>query len=216
MNELKPTIIFDFDGTLANSVDLMFQLYNEHVSQFGYIPLEKDEIPALRLMGYKKAMKAKRIKVRKLPKMIFVMGREMRNRIDEVEPYEGIIEFLDSLKAEGFSIGVLTSNHAPLVNHFFMKHNFPEFDFVISEKSLFGKDKAIKKILKTRNLNKNRVLYVGDEPRDVTASHKAGVGVVGVTWGLGGKEGFVRDKPDRMVDSPEQLLMTIRDLSQEW
>ena len=36
----QKTIIFDFDGTLANSVDLIFDLYNEHATEFGYDPVE--------------------------------------------------------------------------------------------------------------------------------------------------------------------------------
>jgi phosphoglycolate phosphatase len=211
----KTTLIFDFDGTLANSLDLIVRLYNEHVSEFGYLPLEPSEFPSLRTAGYKKAMKVKKIKVRKLPKMIFVMGREMRQRIDEVRPFEGIVEVLAELKKTGYSIGVLTSNQAPLVNHFLMQHNFPEFDFVVSEKTLFGKDKAIKKILKIKNLAKNQVLYIGDEPRDVTASRKSGVGIIGVSWGFGGKEGFIKDKPDFIADEPSQLIEVVSKASQE-
>ena len=36
----------------------------------------------------------------------------------------------------------------------------------------------------------NQVLYIGDEPRDVHASNKAGVQVIGVSWGLAGEEGL--------------------------
>lgn len=214
MNE-RATVIFDFDGTLANSLELLFRLYNEHVPHFGYLPLEVSEFSELRRLGYKKAMKKKGIKVRLLPKMIVTIGREMRQRMDEVQPYDGIIEMLNSLQAQGFRIGVLTSNQAPLVKEFFAHHNFPEFDFVVSEKTLFGKDKALKKILKRFALDVDQVLYVGDEPRDVTACRKVGIPIIGVTWGLAGKEGFEAEAPDMLADTPKQLLDTIVQLAQE-
>ena len=208
------TIIFDFDGTLANSVELIFSLYNEHADEYGYLPATWEEVPALRRMGYKKAMRTKKIKVRKLPKMFLQIGREMRGRMDEVQPYEGIVQVLKTLRKEGHSIGVLTSNQTPLVKDFFMRHKFPPFDFIVSEKTLFGKDKALKRIMKRHQLEPSDVLYVGDEPRDVTASHKAGIKIVGVSWGLPGKEGFEMAHPDKLVHTRPGLTKAISQLSQ--
>jgi phosphoglycolate phosphatase len=211
----QATIIFDFDGTLANSVDLMFDLYNSHTEEFGYLPVKREEFPEIRRMGYAKVMRLKKIKARRLPKIISVLSREMRKSMDEVNPYDGIVSVLFDLQKMGFSIGVLTSNQTSLVQDFFKKHAFPNFDFVVSEKTIFGKDKALKKIIRRLGLECEQVLYVGDEPRDVTASHKAGIQVIGVTWGLAGNEGFETIIPDKIVHTPKELLDTISELSQE-
>lgn len=211
----QATVIFDFDGTLANSVDLMFDLYNSHSEEFGYLPVDREEFPAIRRMGYAKAMRLKKIKARRLPKIISVLSREMRKSMDQVKPYDDIVSVLFELQSRGFSIGVLTSNQAALVQDFFKKHAFPNFDFVVSEKTIFGKDKALKKIIKRFDLDREQVLYVGDEPRDVTASHKAGIQVIGVSWGLAGNEGFEVIVPDKLVHTPKELLKTIVELSQE-
>lgn len=209
------TVIFDFDGTLANSVDLMFRLYNDHVEQFGYLPMRRDEFPELRRLGYTKAMRLKKIKVRMLPRIVMTLGKEMRTSMDEVKPYDGIVETLQSLKEYGFSIGILTSNQAGVVDEFLKAHKFPEFDFVVSEKTLFGKDKALKRIFKRFDLDRDQVLYVGDEPRDVVASRKAGIRSIAVSWGLGGHEAFEKIRPDILVNTPKELLSTITSLSQE-
>ncbi len=211
----QATVIFDFDGTLANSVDLMFRMYNQHAEEFGYLSIKREEFPELRRMGYTKAMRAKKIKARRLPKIAMTLSKEMHNHMNDVRPYEGVVEMLQELQKSGYSIGVLTSNQAPLVQDFFNNHDFPAFDFVISEKTIFGKDKALKRIIKRYDLDKNQILYVGDEPRDVTASRKAGVQVLGVSWGLAGVEGFEKAMPDKIVDSPNELLQTIKDMSQE-
>lgn len=208
------TVIFDFDGTLANSVDLIFDLYNSHADEFGYLPVERTEFSSLRRMGYTKAMRLKKIKARKIPKIAVVLSREMQKKMNAVIPYTGIVNVLEKLQQDGYSIGVLTSNQASLVQEFFKKHNFPEFDFVVSEKTIFGKHKALKRIFKSYGLKKEEVVYVGDEPRDVVASNKAGVKVIGVLWGLGGAEGFEKDTPDFSAKKPEEILKIINSLNQ--
>jgi phosphoglycolate phosphatase-like HAD superfamily hydrolase len=209
---VKPTVIFDFDGTLANSMDLIFRLYNEHAEQFGYEHLTWEEVPALRRAGYKKAMKIKKIRWSVLPKMILVMGKEMKAHMSEVEPYPKMANLLKELKQEGYAIGVLTSNQYPLVDAFLKKHNFPELDFLVSEKTLFGKDKALKRILRRHNLSKDNLVYVGDEPRDVAACNKIKVKVIGVTWGFAGEEGFGKQKADVFVASTSELKRAINRL----
>ncbi len=206
------TVIFDFDGTLADSVELIVNLYNEHVSEFGYDPIVAQEFSELRRMSYRKAMRKKRVKIYYLPRIIVKLGREMRSRMDEVKPYPGIIKVLNDLQASGYRISVLTSNDLSLVTKFFKAHGFPKFDFIVSEKTLFGKEKAMRKIFKIYNITPDQVVYVGDEARDVTASRKARVKVVGVTWGIGGKEGFEKAMPDIEVNTTDKLFSAITSL----
>lgn len=211
---MAATVIFDFDGTLANSVDLLLKLYNENSGRFGYMTIKPEEFTKLRRLGYKRAMREKHVKMRMLPNMFMVLSREMRLRMNEVKPYGGIVSMLEQLKKDGYSIGVLTSNQAGLVAEFFSVHEFPEFDFIVSERTLFGKDRAIKRILRRFGLKREQVIYIGDEPRDVTASRKARISVIGVSWGLAGREGFEKDVPDELVDTPGELLATVRSMTE--
>jgi HAD superfamily hydrolase (TIGR01549 family) len=208
----RHTVIFDFDGTLANTVDLVFDLYNQHAESYGAQRITREEFPALRRLGYKKAMKAKHIRWSVLPKLVLFIAKEMRQHMDQVEPYPGVVEALYTLQERGYSIGVLTSNQLGLVQDFFATHQFPAFDFVVSEKTMFGKEKALHRIMKRHHLQKEQIIYVGDEPRDVSASRKADVKVIGVSWGAGGTEGFELDVPDRIVATVPELLTAIDDL----
>lgn len=199
------TVIFDFDGTLANTIDLVARIYNEHAAEFGSDTVSADEFPKLQKMGYKKALKAKKLRWHVLPRVVVVVRREMRQHMNEVKPYAGIKDMLEELKYKGVSIGVLTSNDGALVHEFLDSHNFPMFDFVVSEKTIFGKDKALRRIMERHDLDKNNVIYVGDEPRDVSASKKADIKVIGVTWGFGGIPGMKSSKPDKTVTTVAEL-----------
>ena len=199
------TVIFDFDGTLADTVSLMVGLYNKIGPEYGALPITEDEFDGLRTLGYKKAMKAKNIKIRMLPKIAMTVSKEMKLHMDDVKPYDGIVDTLKRLKARGINIGILTSNNAGLVHDFLDANDFPEFDFVVSEKTFFGKEKALRRIMNRHDIPKEQMIYVGDEPRDVVSSVKAGVRVFAVTWGLGGVEGLKKTPPDRLVSTPAEL-----------
>lgn len=213
MEQEKLTVIFDFDGTLANTIDLVARLYNEHAESFGALHIDMAEFPELRKLGYKKAMKKKKIRWTAIPRMALLISREMKQHMDEVKPYDGIVESLRSMQESGVAIGVLTSNNAALVKDFFAQHNFPQFDFVLSEKTLWGKEKALKKIMKRYGLMRERVVYVGDEPRDINASRKAKITSIGVTWGAGGKESIDLAPPDYIVNTAEELSKTVQVIS---
>jgi phosphoglycolate phosphatase len=199
------TVIFDFDGTLANTVSLVGRIYNEHAQDFGALPVDLNNLSAYRRLGYKGAMKKANIRWTVLPRLVLFIGKEMKAHMGEVEPYPGIVALLHKLKQDGISIGVLTSNNEQLVRDFFEAHSFPDFDFVVSEKTMFGKEKALKRIMKRRKLALHETVYVGDEPRDVTGSHKAGIKIIGVSWGLAGREGFQDTVPDVIVDTSQEL-----------
>ncbi len=69
--------------------------------------------------------------------------------------------------------------------------------------------------IKRHNLNRKRVLYVGDEPRDVVSCRKAKIKVIGVSWGLGGVEGLTPSKPDKIVYDSKELYNEILKIEAE-
>lgn len=207
---MSRTVIFDFDGTLANSIAVALRVYNQLAPLYRAEPVSLEELPMLQKLGYAKAARAKHVRWRIVPRLLMHASREMKQHMGEVKPYPGVVECIKQLKNEGFVVGVLTSNQEALVRDFFAAHGFPEFDFVVSEKSLFGKDKALKKIMRRRGLSRGDVIYIGDETRDVAACRRIGVPVIGVSWGLAGAEGFAELPPDYLVHTPAELAKAIR------
>lgn len=205
----KLTVLFDFDGTLANTLELVARIYNEHAHEYGARTIDMNDLSEYRRLGYKKAMKKAGIRWTVLPRLVLFVSKEMKQHMGEVHPYDGIVDMLRELQKQNISIGVLTSNDGALVQDFFATNNFPTFDFVVSEKTMFGKEKAIRRIMKRHALTQSNVVYVGDEPRDITASNKAGIKVIGVTWGVGGKEAFETTVPDIQVDTVAQLQLEL-------
>ena len=206
-------VIFDFDGTLADTIGVALDIYNNDLApRFKTKQLDKNEIPSLRKLGYKKVMKLKGVSVFTLARMLPAMPKLLKQRMGEVEPYDSVIESLLSLKSEGYGLGVLTSNDQNLVTAFLESHGFPEFDCIVHERAIFGKDRALNKIVKRHHLDKAQTVYVGDEPRDIQAAHKAGLKSIGVSWGVGGRESLEPAAPTILIDDAKDLLPVVREI----
>jgi phosphoglycolate phosphatase len=205
--------IFDFDGTLANSIALGLEVYNEYAHKYKSDPIRIEEFPELRKHTYAEAMRMNHIRLSVLPAMILQLRKVMKGRMESVQPYDGIVPALEELTRLGYKLAVVTSNAADIVEQFLERHNFPPFEFVWAEKNLFGKDKALRHIVKRKKISREQMIYVGDEPRDVVACKKVGIRVIGVSWGLGGRQGFHISEPDLLIDAINQLTKAVEQLS---
>ena len=83
------------------------------------------------------------------------------------------------------------------------------FAFVVGYPRLFGKGKALKRILRAERLHRDEVLYIGDELRDIEAAKKAGVRVAAVTWGFHTAELLRTGAPDYVVDDAKELVSLV-------
>jgi len=106
---------------------------------------------------------------------------------------------------EHFQIGILTSNTQENVKQFLDKNELGFFDFIRTGKSVFGKSHIINKIVKQRHVSKNKVFYVCDEMRDIEAARKSGIKSIAVTWGYNTKDALIKENPDFLVSSPDEL-----------
>lgn len=75
---------------------------------------------------------------------------------------------------------MISSNSEHNIREFLQANGVEEIDTVYSSSSIFGKDKIIKKFLKTYKLDASETLYVGDEARDIIACKQTGVPVIWV------------------------------------
>ena len=201
------TIIFDFDGTLANTLEESRRIYNQLGSEYGLREVSAEELPTLRHMSIKELISHLGIPKRKVPAIIAKGTSLMRGNIVRLPLIEGMAEVLPALRARCHSFGVLTSNASTNVDLFLRAHGVRGlFNFISSTSKLTGKAKHLKAIRKTFSLKSEEMLYVGDEIRDVKASQKAEIPVAAVTWGFNSPETLAAEKPDHLLSSATELL----------
>ncbi len=205
------TVIFDFDGTIADTFDLIIKIINENPARFGIDGIDESEIPRLRRLSTKYLLREFNIHLLQVPEFVTYIQQELSRRLAQVQPFPHMIDVLTNLKLLGLRLGVVTSNSAENVENFLKVHETGIFDFIVAEKSLFGKHILLEKVMSLNNLDKREVLYVGDEVRDIKAAKKAGVRIASVTWGFNSVDLLKKHDPDYLLNTPSEIL-DIKDL----
>lgn len=205
---MKPVrhIIFDFDGTLADSVDAALDIYNRVAPEYNCKPIEGTARELLSARNPTRYFKEYGVTPFKLFLLIFRVRKELGKQMEHIPLIPGIGDSLRELQRAGFQLGILTSNSRKNVERFLAFHGLSGlFSFVYSGRHLFGKDKVIGHIIKKEKLTEGRIVYVGDETRDVLAMQKIHIPVVAVSWGLGSAEKLQSLHPDVVLNDPLEL-----------
>jgi phosphoglycolate phosphatase len=177
----QSTIIFDFDGTIADSFPLMVRIFNRLAPKYGYKPLSDADIEGSRGKSARDLIRALGIPKLKLP-IVFNEGRKaFRDEMHTVQAIAGMEDALRKLQ-EKYTLGIVTSNSVENVEEFITRHSIEVFDFIYSEKSIFGKGKVLRGVVKKYKLQPETVTYVGDEVRDIDAARESNIRVISVTW----------------------------------
>ncbi|MBO1059138.1 MAG: HAD-IA family hydrolase [Dolichospermum sp. JUN01] len=207
----QKVIIFDFDGTIADTVDALVTIANRLALEFGYVPINSQELVLLRNLTAREIIKYSGVSLFKIPFMVKKVKGELKHKIPELTPIEGINAALIELHNQGYHLGIITSNSQENVNQFLKFHNLDYlFDFIYSGVTIFGKTTIINNVLRQKHFNPEVVIYVGDETRDVESAKKANIKVVAVSWGFNSSEALGKQNPDFLIHHPRELLDVIK------
>lgn len=93
-------IIFDFDGTLADSFQLLIRAANTYAPVFAYRPILDSDISHVRNTSPFTLMRDFHVRRRLLPLIIWKGRRYMLQHSHEIKLYPGVEEMLKKLKKE--------------------------------------------------------------------------------------------------------------------
>jgi len=193
-------IIFDFDGTLADTYEEIKKIVND----LQYPKIKNINFEEVRDKGIRKMVKEAEIPLWKLPRFSYDVLKKLKEK-KSTKIFPGTKIILNEL-VQDYKIGIVSSSSKENIEQTLKKKKiFGLFEFIYSDSSLFGKDKVLKRMLKNNNLNPNEILYVGDEDRDILAAKKVGIKIIAVTWGFNSKERLLFNNPDYIVDSPREI-----------
>ncbi len=199
-------LLFDFDGTIANTIDTGVGIFNEIAPEYGMTPISREEAQELRRLNIRAALSHLGISKVKAIKIATRIRREIHERMDEVDVIAGMPEALEALFAQGYRLAILSSNSTENIGEFIARYGLAHcFEFIEGSVSLFGKSKRIKQVLKKGRIDRRDVIYVGDESRDMEAARKSRVATVAVCWGANRREALVAEGPTYCIDHPSAL-----------
>lgn len=200
-NQIK-TVLFDFDGTLADTMPVILDIAKQFAPEYG---IKNIDVKTIRDKSVKELIQLFGIPLFKIPFIILKGQKLLHDRMNEVKAYKGMPEIVHELKENGYRLGILSSNSLENITLFLDNNDLSVFDFIYSEKNLFGKHRALGKIIEKEQLAKNTVIYIGDEVRDIEACKKVDLPIISVTWGFNSRDILEKNSPQYIIDRPSEL-----------
>ncbi len=208
--------IFDLDGTLLNTLGALTYTTNLVMEHFGLRRIDEAHIRRFVGDGYKLLME----------RSLKYAGDETLVHYEEsltvyteyfaqycmyqVRPYEGIPELLESMKARGMRIAVLSNKpHARTLENIESIFGRGYFDLIYGEQPGVPKkpDPAgVNRILKEWKIGPDECLYLGDTNTDMQTGLGADLITVGAAWGFRGREELEAFHPWFVADKPAEIL----------
>lgn len=201
-------VIFDFDGTIADSSHLTFQIYEKLSLSFGLRAFTEEEIIELKALSIQEKLKRHQISIFQVPRLARKTRKIVSELMTEIKPFEKMKDVLLSLKSEGHEIGIVSSNSKKNILKFLLHYDFPIPKLMYGKASFFGKRKHLKKM--HRKYKSKEAYYVGDEMRDILACEKLDIKMIAVTWGFDDESILKESHPDFIAHTPLDILRIVR------
>lgn len=207
-------IIFDFDGTIADTLQPLLAIANHLAEEFNYPPITAAQLNQFQTLDTRAIIKQSNIPVLKIPFLLRRLKADLNQQITTIEPIKGIPAALKTLKHHDHRLGIVTSNSEPNVQAFLEQHDLLDhFDFIKSGTTIFGKHRVIRRLLKQKNIDIQHTIYVGDETRDIESAKAINMPIISVSWGFNDYSVLARYAPDQLIDNPNFLLSAVTSMT---
>ena len=208
--------MFDFDGTVANSLETITYYVNMTLKQYNLKPFNQNKIRYFVGNGasllVERLLKARDCYTEELHKEF--LAKYLKNYNSDpmylTEPYEGILETLAQLKLKGIKLALLSnkpdSSVQPATAQLFGKKLF---DVAMGQKDgLPIKPDATlgKSILEKLGIAPDECVYIGDTDVDMQTGKNLGAFTVGVTWGFRDIKELKDNGANKIINEPFDLL----------
>jgi phosphoglycolate phosphatase len=196
------TLIFDFDGTIADSFETLLGIFEEITGR----KLSGQEITDLRAKPLKYVLKYLQIRRWQIPRFVLKARRSLNSKMAGIKIFSGMDKTLEQLGSGGHQMFILSTNDERNIVQFLRTNRLDGYvSKVYGNIGLRSKSSALNKIIKREKLDRQNCVYIGDEIRDIEAAKKAGITSVGVTWGFNSPDAIKNARPEILAQKPSDL-----------
>jgi phosphoglycolate phosphatase len=195
--------IFDFDGTLSDSMPWFRSVADEVADRFGFRKVGPDEAEAMRHLGARETLKRAGVPMWRLP-AVAAHVKAMK-ACAAIPLFDGAAEMLEALASRGMPLAMISSDSETGIRAALGPKVTGCFSHWDCNASLLGKAPKIRKAVKAFRLEPREAIYIGDELRDAEAAAQAGVDFGAVSWGYAATAAL-------QAADPAELFMTLSDV----
>jgi phosphoglycolate phosphatase len=201
--------IFDFDGTLADTLSWFLGAVNRLADTHRFNRIEAGDLDALRGSSARRVVAHLGIPAWQLPRIGIDLRRLMGEDIAQIRLFDGIGAMLRSLSERGVALAVVTSNACDNVRHVLGADLAALMSHYACGASLFGKRGHVRKVLKQSGVRPGEAICIGDELRDLEAARAEGIPFGAVAWGYTHVEALTADAPAAVFADPADVIETV-------
>ena len=210
---MKRLAIFDFDGTLFDSVHDVIICFNKALSMNGFPTLTREEYIE-RLGGNIDEIVSLILKDKNSKENIELIKKDYQRLYDNSNkentlPFPNSLEVLKEFQERNILLAINSNRTTDSIKYFVDKF-FKEIDFISieghnpdypSKPNPYG----VNNIIKKANAGLDEVIYIGDSKTDIKTAENANIDCILVTWGYGNQADYKNDYVLKVIDDICQL-----------
>lgn len=206
-----PLIVFDFDGTLADSFRFFVAMHNKLARDHGFSEVAEADVEGLRALPTRTLLARSGLPRWRLPWVARDFTRAMASA-PRIPLFDGIPEVLQALYAAGVTLALVSSNSTDNIRRTLGPGLTPLFATIDGGASIFGKRARLARVIRRSGRAAGDTLYVGDQTADAEAAHAAGAHFGAAGWGYATSEVLAAAKPEWSFATVADLLRLVEDV----
>ena len=202
-------VLFDMDGTTSDTIQGLTDAANYVLKKHGYEEISTDF--GKTILGYG----AKFFISHALPKgadVDVVLDEYLPyynlHCVDSAKPFEGIIELLEKLRANGVKTAIISNKPDEATKQISKKEFGDLVEFAVGESASIKKKpdpSAVNAAINEFMLDKEECVYIGDTEVDIETAKNAGIDCIAVLWGFRTKEQLIKAGAEVFASNCEDL-----------
>ena len=212
-SSLYDTVIFDLDGTLLDTLEDLKDAVNHVLKNHGFPLRSLEEVRSF--VGNGMYLLMKRSAPEDTPEeelnKVFQEYRQYYTSHCKINtrPYEGVIELLQTLKAQGFQVAIVSNKNDAAVKELAKDYFQGLIDVAVGQREGIQTKPApdmVHEVMKILHTSAKTTIYVGDSEVDKATAENAALSYVLVDWGFRSKAQLQKLNPKKIISRSEELL----------